>query len=442
MRKLLTALIVVFAVQAAGVRAQELRPEDQALRSAIEARYDVVPLSVGIALRPKTSTSDVRLIEVSDTISVNGVAVSGRELRERVGADADAILKLSYLDPGVRRALFAGSTDDSRPPAAPVVESPVQPPDPPPDRKTRRSNGDRVRIFGDVNVREGEEVSGQAVAVIGSVRVDGEVGDQVVAVLGSVDLGPQAVVGGDIVSVGGRVHRAPGARVRGGVTEISLADSGWSPRALPWMGGIGLLSFFDGFGAVPRLLGTTFRFLLLLLFASLAMVVARGSVERSAERVTDNPLKATLVGLVTQVLFVPVLVLTCIVLAISIVGIPLLLLIPFVVLFFLLLALVGFTGAALSIGQWTRRRFNLGSAAGFADIWLGILVILFPVLVGRLVALGGFLTGPIVFLLVAAGIALEFLVWSTGLGAVVTNMFSHWQARRAPRTAGAQVTLP
>ena len=133
----------------------------------------------------------------------------------------------------------------------------------------------------------------------------------------------------------------------------------------------------------------------------------------------------------------PVLVLTCIILAISIVGIPLLLLIPFVILFLLLLALVGFTGAALAIGQWARRRFSLGGAAGFADVWLGVLVILFPILVGRLVGLAGFLTGPLVFLLVAAGFAFEFLAWSTGFGAVLSNGFSQLQARRALRTPRA-----
>ena len=167
------------------------------------------------------------------------------------------------------------------------------------------------------------------------------------------------------------------------------------------------------------------------------MVVARGPVERSAQRISDNPLKAALVGLAAEVFAVPVLVLTCIVLAISIVGIPLLLLMPFVILFLLVLALVGFTGTAMAIGQWTRRRFSLGLGAGFSDVWLGVVVILFPILIGRLVGLGGFLTGPIVFLLVAAGIGFEFLAWSTGLGAVLSNGFSQLQARRALRAPRA-----
>ena len=437
MRKLMTLLAATIALSAV-VMAQELRPEDETLRSRIEARYDVVPLSGGVGLRPKSDTKDVRLIEVSDTISINGVMVTGRELRDRVGGDADAILKLSYLDPNVRRALFAKpATEGAQPPTAPAPETaPSEPPAESADRRYRvnqRAGGDRVRIFGDVTVREGEEVTGQVVAVIGSVRVDGDVGDQVVSVLGSVDLGPKAVVRGDIVSVGGRVRRAPGSQVGGAVTEVSLADARWDPRFQPWLREVGLISMFDGFSAVPRLVGTMFRLLLLMLFASMAMVVARAAVERSAQRVSDNPIRATVIGLLAEVMFLPVLVLTCVVLAISVVGIPLLLLVPFVILFMILLALVGFTGTALAVGQWARRQFSLGTASGFADVWLGIVIIVFPVLVGRLIGLGGFLTGPIVVLLVGAGLGLEFLAWSSGFGAVLTNTFSRWQARRATK---------
>ncbi|MEO7273815.1 MAG: hypothetical protein ABIX28_03365 [Vicinamibacterales bacterium] len=441
MKMCLLGLTTIVAALTVSVGAQELRTEDRALRTEIESRYDVVPLSDGIGLRPKESHAEVRLIEVSDAVSVNGVVVTGRELRDRIGGDADTILKLSYLDPAVRRALFAEvaapPAQPDAPPAAPASE-PDRDRDRERDRVERRSGGDRVRIFGDVSVREGEVISGQVVAVLGSVRIDGEVGDQVVAVLGSVDLGPKAVVRGDIVSVGGRVRRAAGAEVRGGVTEVSLQDAASNPRLAPFLGGLGALSLFDGIGgAFPRLVGTTFRLFLLLLFVSLVMVVARGPVERSAQRIGDNPVKATIVGLLAEVFAVPVLILTCIVLAISIVGIPLLLLVPFAVLFLLILALVGFTGTALAVGQWTRRRFSLGTGSSFADVWLGVIVILFPVLIGRLVGLAGFLTGPIVFLLVAVGFGVEFLAWSTGLGAVLANGFSTLQARRALRTPRA-----
>ena len=101
-----------------GVRARRAQDklstdEQQALRTRIEQRFDVVPLSGGVALTPKSPRGDVRLIEISDTIAINGVAVSGRELRERVGADADSILRLSYLDRNDLRRLFTRSTPAS-----------------------------------------------------------------------------------------------------------------------------------------------------------------------------------------------------------------------------------------------------------------------------------------------------------------------------------------
>jgi hypothetical protein len=226
------------------------------------------------------------------------------------------------------------------------------------------------------------------------------------------------------------------------VTEVSLSDMDWRVHGAPFLGGLGVLSLFGGLGAVPRLVGTTFRLLLLMLFASMAMILARGSVEGSAHRVGDNPVKAALVGLAAELLFVPVLVLTCIVLAITIIGIPLLFLVPFAVLFLMLLALAGFTGTALAIGQWARRRFGLGSAPGFPDIWIGILIILLPTLLGRLIGLSGIVGWPISLLLLAAGTGLEFLAWSTGLGAILSNIFSRWQARRAVRTVVPPPAVP
>src|SRR3954468_12895278 len=150
MRMLSLGVAVVVAALTVSVGAQELKPEDRALRGEIESRYDVVPLSNAIGLRPKAATGDVRLIEISDAISINGVVVTGRELRDKVGRDADAILKLSYLDPAVRRALFAEAADPAPRTGQPAADTPA--PDPAPDRDRdrdrfeRRSSGDRVRV--------------------------------------------------------------------------------------------------------------------------------------------------------------------------------------------------------------------------------------------------------------------------------------------------------
>ena len=437
-----TALAVAILVVSASMHgaARQTPSDDQlTLRTRIEQRFDIVPLAGGVALTPKSPRGDVRLVEISDTIAINGVQVTGRELRERLGADADTVLRLSYLDRDDLRRLFARQASQTEPrpaPDAPVERAtpaaPVAPSAPEPMRH-RRSNGDRVRVFGDVVVNEGEEVPGQVVAVLGSVRINGEVGDQVVAVLGTVDLGPKAVVHGDVVTVGGKLHRAAGARVDGSVTEVALGDMS-ANVSLPWMNGRGPFRF-GGFGPVTRLIGTTFRIVLLALAACIALVVARRAVDGAAQRVTDEPIKAALVGVAAWVLVVPMFTLTAIVLSISIVGIPLLILLPFALLVLLLMAIVGFSGTVSAIGQWARRRFGIGTTSPFVDVCLGILILLLPLLVGRLVAFGGWALSPIVFLLVAIGVAVEFLAWSSGFGAVLTNAFSRWQAKRSARAA-------
>ena len=230
-----------------------------------------------------------------------------------------------------------------------------------------------------------------------------------------------------------RAHRAAAHASTAALTEVALGDMS-ANVSLPWMNGRQPFRF-GGFGPVTRLIGTTFRIVLLALAACIALVVARRAVDGAAQRVTDEPIKAALVGFAAWVLVVPMFTLTAIVLSISIVGIPLLILLPFAVLVLLLMAIVGFSGTASAIGQWARRRFGIGTTSPFVDVCLGILILLLPLLVGRFVAFGGWALSPIVFLLVAIGIAVEFLAWSSGFGAVLTNAFSRWQAKRSARAA-------
>jgi hypothetical protein len=79
----------------------------------------------------------------------------------------------------------------------------------------------KVRIGGNVIVEEGAEVK-DAVAVGGSVTVNGRVRDSAVAVGGSVILGPDAVIGKDVVSIGGAVKQAQGSKIYGDVVELNI----------------------------------------------------------------------------------------------------------------------------------------------------------------------------------------------------------------------------
>src|SRR3954470_24179001 len=136
MRKILRYVTAVAAIVAAlgGVAASQGRAdESRALRDRIATRHDIVALSDGVALRPKARANDIRLIEVTaGAVLVNGVAVTGRELRDRLGEDADAVLRLSYL-PAPELQAFAAP-----PPAEPRAAAPADPEPPLESAEPRR----------------------------------------------------------------------------------------------------------------------------------------------------------------------------------------------------------------------------------------------------------------------------------------------------------------
>ncbi|MGB2717764.1 MAG: hypothetical protein WBC51_26505, partial [Vicinamibacterales bacterium] len=104
----IAVLTLVLALATANVASPQQAERDD-LRSRVEDRYNVVPLADGIALTPKNRTRDVRLIEISQgIITINGTPVSGRELKDRLGDDAEIILPLSYLTTEQRGELFGG----------------------------------------------------------------------------------------------------------------------------------------------------------------------------------------------------------------------------------------------------------------------------------------------------------------------------------------------
>ena len=105
-RTFITApILVMLAVIAASA---QIHVDD--LRTRLEPRFEIVPIANGIVLTPRFRTS-IRSVELSDsTIAIDGAPVTGRELRDRLGDDADLVLQVSYLDAAARRSLAAGKT--------------------------------------------------------------------------------------------------------------------------------------------------------------------------------------------------------------------------------------------------------------------------------------------------------------------------------------------
>lgn len=420
-RTVVTAAVLA-VLTALAVSAQT---DSGALRSRVEARFEILPVANGLVLTPRFRTS-VKTIELSgSTIAIDGLPATGSEVRDRLGADADLILQLSYLTPDARRSLGRGQPPPTADPApakpvdqtTPTVDPRTAEPDRPPIPRPRRRE-DIVRIGGGVTVDADESVRGDVVAIGGSAEVNGEVDGDVVVVGGRAIFGPQAYVRGDVTAVGGGVQRHPTANIRGGINEVGFGE-------FPWRGGWGRRGdwdWMDGFYPVARLTGTLVRIVLLGLLTAIVLFVARQPVEQIADRVAADPVKSWFVGFLAQLLFFPALILSVVVLAISIIGIPLLVLVPVAIVAALVVMLVGFTAVAYQMGRLLQQRVDALGARPYAATIAGILLIVSPVLVARLVGLTGelwFLVWPIA----AVGFLLEYIAWTAGLGAAALVRF-------------------
>jgi hypothetical protein len=389
-----------------------------ALRTQIESRYQVRSLRDGILLLPSYGNPGIQTIELSDgEIAIDGRSVTGAELRERVPEDAEAILRLSYLAPDDRRILFGigGAPMPGDTTAAMVEDTAAGTEDEDAGGVSMDSTDDRVRVGASVRVREDEIVNGDVVAVLGSVHVDGTVTGDVVAVGGSVNLGPNAVVEGEVVVVGGTLERAPGARVEGSVEEVA-----WGGPNIHMRGPEFQTPFLEGIGG---LMMTIVWVVVLGALAALMYLLARRPVERMAYRVARSPWKAALVGLVGQILFFPVLILTVILLAVSIIGIPLLLVVPFALLALMIGTLVGFTAVARNVGAGAESRFGWQHDNPYIAVLVGVGIIMLVSFFASALGVAGGPLGVFALILGIIGFVIQYAAWTVGFGALLLTRF-------------------
>jgi hypothetical protein len=303
---------------------------------------------------------------------------------------------------------------------------------PPSSVQAYRTTGTRVAIGRNIHVARDEEVRDAVLVVGGSVRVDGRVRDGIVVVGGDVELGPEAWVDGDVVLLGGTLTRADGARLYGSVSDVSFGDwPQWSfgIRFWPW---IELSEAARWIG----LAGAVLRVSVLAVLMALILVVARAPVARVGNAAAAAPGRAMLVGLAAEILFVPALIVGSVALAITIIGIPLLLLLVPLTLFASLVALLlGFTALACRLGQWIEDQLGWRMHNAIAAAALGLLVIVGPTLLSRALGIAPEPARHAALVLLVAGALIEFIVWTMGLGATLMTGFGRRSMTPAPLPA-------
>jgi hypothetical protein len=218
-------------------------------------------------------------------------------------------------------------------------------------------------MFADAEVPAGERVEGDVVALVGSVNVHGEVSGNVVAVMGSVHLDTGAKVEGDVVAIGGILDQADGAQVSG--ESVSL----------------GFMPVWPGMPTLPILLITVLFGWLLAVFAGwIATLIVPERVVRIGETVSRRTGLSLLLGLAS----LPAVVVACMLLVITVVGIPVAIVLPIV---YAVLQELGYVGATALLGGRLLRR-PLGRDGLLVAIVVGNLF------VAAFFGAGTLLTGP------------------------------------------------
>jgi len=436
-RQLFRAAALAIAVSFVGVGTavgQEGPSERQeALKATVEQLFKVSSSRAGLVLVPRRELPGITTIEVADgSVSLDGLVVTGDELRRRLGTGADAVMQLSYLDAGTLRRLFPVGA--SAPPERPQREDEGRTQRPgtwDDEGRYRRQAGSRIRFGGSIDVPEDERVTEAVVAIGGSVTVNGRVDDDVVAIGGSVFLGPHSVVRGDVTSIGGHVTREEGAEVRGKINEVGIGRR-WGHQGFAWPGIDWRVARWFAFA------GTVTRVIFVLLIVALLAALAAGPVAVTGQRAADSPWLALLVGFGLQLLIGPALIAIVVALVISIVGIPLLVTIPLLLLGVIVLAFVGFAGVAARVGGLLTARFGR-SRSVLATAVIGALAIAAVTLMARVIGLLPFPAGLAGGAVGVLGFAIEYFAWTIGIGAAVMALFE-WQHRPpvppVPSTAG------
>lgn len=311
---------------------------------------------------------------------------------------------------------------------------------------------DRVAIGSDLHIPAGKTIDGDAVAIMGSVYIDGVVHGQVVSIGGSVEIGPEARVGGEAVCIGGGdVLIATGAIVRG---EVVAVGGQIKQEEGSLIGERIEVSFIPSFGLGGGLAGLTMVLHLgELLFVAIAglilLQISRRRWEISSAILRSRGWESLLAGIgggiVYIILILPLLAVAMVALVAIVVGIPL---VPVVALLLLLFPVPGYLIAGTLLGLTVMGRTQ--ELDGVIDLdapepprpnlpglgrafLLGHLLLSLPALMGLLLGLAG-VAGVVVGVFLMIGWGVVVLAIALGWGAFLLSRFG----RRAP----ARVVLP
>lgn len=267
-----------------------------------------------------------------------------------------------------------------------------------------------VLAFGcNVTIEQGATVSGDFFNAGGNATVDGQVGGSAVMLGGNLDLQPNAVINRDVVMLGGNLDRAQGAVVKGSIGKnpggLPLVPPVAPPAPpvspvppIPFALG-GRQFFLDGNNFLGiNLFRDTITALALAALGALLVVFAPTSLRRVSDAVQAKPVNSAGIGCLSCLVLV---VLTPL-LAITLIGIPVA-----VLLFFasIIAVVFGYLAIGWLAGEKILEAFKAREVLPIVAVIVGVIVL---AIVGEVPVLGGLIKAVIGFLALGAVVLTRF----------------------------------
>jgi hypothetical protein len=268
-----------------------------------------------------------------------------------------------------------------------------------------RGEGVHLRILRDYELAAGQTSAEPIVVVGGTAVVNGRAEQEVVVIGGTLRVGPTAVIAGDLVSIGTSLTIDPAAQVRGDVQQTIVT---WPEIDRVWW-------------AAALLAANLARLAFVLLVAAFMAIVAPHWIRAIA---ADGPaaIGALVVGVGVELFFVPALLVVAAALVISVIGAPLLLLLPLLPIAAGIVWMAGLTAVFARVGAVIRGTRVAASSSLVLDVFVGFLVVTAPALVAHIMSMGPQHRWPAALWVGSVALAIEYVAWTVGLGVAVATV--------------------
>ncbi len=292
------------------------------------------------------------------------------------------------------------------------------------DRGPYREKGEGIVKFGkSVFVAGDEIVRGDLVIFGGNAIIEGRVTGDVFVVGGNIRLRSGAEIKGDAMVIGGVLEEDDDVVIHGERILFDDIMPGWGFGSLfieaPWISWV----------LLPVM------FFIQLVMSFLVLLFLRDRIGVGVDHASSNFLKSFGTGMLTSVIGLFALLIVMIPLVITVIGIPLAILL---VVSCCGVFIIAWTVFALSLGRIVVERINARSSSPFLFVFVGALIIYMPVVI----SLAFWATpldalGPFALAFMALSLFLSVFAYVSGLGALVLSRFGSrpLDARSAPEAS-------